>query len=295
MRGGGARAPPAARERPNDALVAAVDDSLEDLANEQDPRRAVIKAYDRMERALAANGAARDRAETPVEYLRRALGAVQASQASIRRLTDLFEQARFSRHTIDGEMKLEAIGALTALRAELDGAAERTGGGVTRSALGWAAAILVAAFLIVLAVPREHRALALYAFLLLARALVLGGAGGADARAGRPPATTVASRARRRRPSARRPELEALEQDVREVLATGAVEDRLRAQIRGDRGDAPRPRARRSTPRRRGRRGGAGRRRTARARCSPPRCRPRARPPQRRGELGAAVHELERL
>jgi hypothetical protein len=110
-----------------DALVAAVDDSLEDLARETDPRRAVIKAYDRMERALAASGAARERAETPLEYLRRALTAVRASQTSIRRLTDLFEQARFSAHTIDAAMKGEAIIALSALRAELDGAAA-TGG-----------------------------------------------------------------------------------------------------------------------------------------------------------------------
>jgi hypothetical protein len=108
-------------EPEQDALVAAVDDSLEDLAAEPDPRRAVIKAYDRMERALAAGGAPRDRAETPIEYLRRALAAVRASQGSIRRLTDLFEQARFSHHTIDAGMKQEAIAALTALRAELDG------------------------------------------------------------------------------------------------------------------------------------------------------------------------------
>ena len=106
-----------------DGLAAAVEESLEDLASEPDPRRAVIKAYDRMERALTANGTPRDRAETPLEYLRRALAAVNASKSSIRRLTDLFEQARFSRHVIDSMMKQEAIEALTALRSELDGAA----------------------------------------------------------------------------------------------------------------------------------------------------------------------------
>jgi hypothetical protein len=115
------RRTPAADAGGADALVAAVDDSLEDLGSEPDPRRAVIKAYGRMERALAASGAARAGAETPVEYLRRALAAVRASQASIRRLTDLFEQARYSTHTIDGAMKQEAIAALTALRAELHG------------------------------------------------------------------------------------------------------------------------------------------------------------------------------
>jgi hypothetical protein len=104
-----------------DGLAAAVEESLEDLGSEPDPRRAVIKAYDRMERALTASGTPRDRAETPLEYLRRALAAVNASKSSIRRLTDLFEQARFSRHVIDPIMKQEAIEALTALRSELDG------------------------------------------------------------------------------------------------------------------------------------------------------------------------------
>jgi hypothetical protein len=109
----------ATRESHTNGLVAAVDESLEDLARETDPRRAVIKAYGRMERALAVAGTGRSQAETPLEYLRRALAAVHTNQQSIRRLTDLFEQARFSSHWIDATMKQEAIGALTALRSEL--------------------------------------------------------------------------------------------------------------------------------------------------------------------------------
>jgi hypothetical protein len=35
-------------------------------------------------------------------------------------LTSLFARARFSEHTIDAEMKDEAISALTGLRAELE-------------------------------------------------------------------------------------------------------------------------------------------------------------------------------
>jgi hypothetical protein len=109
-------------EEEPDVLVAALGESLEDLDREPDPRRAVIKAYDRMERALAEQGVARRLAETPLEYLRRALSAVHANQRSISRLTDLFEQARFSQHWIDAAMKQEAIGALSALRAELQAA-----------------------------------------------------------------------------------------------------------------------------------------------------------------------------
>jgi hypothetical protein len=106
-----------------EALAAALDESLEDLAAESDPRRAVIQAYDRMEHALGATGTPRRAAETPLEYLRRALAAVHVSQPSIHRLTDLFEQARFSRHTIDAAMKGEAIEALSRLRSELDAGA----------------------------------------------------------------------------------------------------------------------------------------------------------------------------
>lgn len=101
-------------------LVGAVEESLEELEREPDPRRAVIRAYARMERVLAAHGAPRRAFEAPVEYLTRALKALRAGGASAKRLTLLFERARFSRHAVDQAMKREAIDALVALRAELE-------------------------------------------------------------------------------------------------------------------------------------------------------------------------------
>ena len=114
-----ARDVPAPAQALVDALDAAVDESLEDLEREPDARRAVIKAYERMERALGAHGLARAQAETPSEYLARALGLLAAGARSIGRLTALFEQARYSRRWIDASMKDEAIGALRTLRSEL--------------------------------------------------------------------------------------------------------------------------------------------------------------------------------
>jgi hypothetical protein len=73
-----------------------------------------------MERALATRGLPRRESEAPVEYLQRILDAVRASQHSVRRLTRLFERARFSPHEIDERMKDDAIDALTGLRAELE-------------------------------------------------------------------------------------------------------------------------------------------------------------------------------
>ena len=105
------------------AVVAgALGDMIAELRAERDPRRAVIRAYSGMERTLGARGLPRHAYEAPFEYLERILTGVQASAHSVGRLTNLFERARFSEHTIDSEMKDEAIDALVALRGELEAA-----------------------------------------------------------------------------------------------------------------------------------------------------------------------------
>ena len=104
-------------------LRAMLDIALDDLRAEQDPRRAVIAAYARMERALAAFGHARRPFEAPFEYLERIGPALAASVSSARtlvfELTHLFERAKFSPHEVDTQMKDEALASLTELRNEL--------------------------------------------------------------------------------------------------------------------------------------------------------------------------------
>lgn len=108
-------------ERPMAEVLAEVlGETLDDLRKEPDPRKAVIWAYARMERTLAARGLPRHAFEAPLEYLARVLDVVQASAHSVSRLTKLFERARFSPHEIDARMKDEAIDALAGLRAELE-------------------------------------------------------------------------------------------------------------------------------------------------------------------------------
>jgi hypothetical protein len=103
-----------------ETLAEVLGETLDDLRSEPDPRRAVIGAYAKMERTLAARGFPRHEYEAPLEYLARILGIVEGSGHSARRLTKLFERARFSPHEIDQRMKDDAIDSLVGLRAQLE-------------------------------------------------------------------------------------------------------------------------------------------------------------------------------
>jgi uncharacterized protein DUF4129 len=105
-------------------LALALDDALDDLRAEADSRRAIIAAYARMERVLAAHGIPRAPAETADEYLARVLPTLPLSSSAVARLTGLFTQAKFSHHEVDTAMKEEAIEALEQVRDELRLAAD---------------------------------------------------------------------------------------------------------------------------------------------------------------------------
>jgi hypothetical protein len=109
----------------SEAVADVLAETLDDLLWETDPRRAVIAAYARLERVLAAHGLRRRAAETPEEYLTRALGLLDVGARSLRRLTDLFTLAKFSQHEVDEGMRQEAIAALSQVRDELRLAEER--------------------------------------------------------------------------------------------------------------------------------------------------------------------------
>lgn len=104
---------------PAEALADVLAETLDDLRAEHDPRRAVIAAYARMERALAASGLPRDPAEAPEEYLQRILSDVAVTGRAATRLTSLFAWARFSGHDVRPEMKEEAIETLEQVQQEL--------------------------------------------------------------------------------------------------------------------------------------------------------------------------------
>jgi hypothetical protein len=104
-------------------LVASMSDAIDDLEAEPDARRAVIAAYARMEGVLGRHGLRRAPSETPLEYLRRILFGLTDRADAVRRLTGLFEQAKFSRREIDASMKQDAIGALREIRDDMEATA----------------------------------------------------------------------------------------------------------------------------------------------------------------------------
>jgi len=116
--------PPSWRRRSQEAVSVALDESLDDLRNDPDLRRAIVAAYARMETALGYAGIPRHPAEAPLEYMERALTSLDTSAAAARRLTVLFEWAKFSQHEPEPEMRDEAIDALVAVRDELRRPAE---------------------------------------------------------------------------------------------------------------------------------------------------------------------------
>jgi uncharacterized membrane protein len=102
-----------------DALAQVMDDALDDIRAEGDPRKAIIAAYARMEKLLAGFGRARAPSEAPFEYLARVLLELRVSRHPVEALTELFERAKFSVHALGAEDKSRAIAALETVRDEL--------------------------------------------------------------------------------------------------------------------------------------------------------------------------------
>jgi hypothetical protein len=100
-------------------VVGVVDDSISDIERDSDPRRAIIRAYARMEAVLARGGIPRRPSETPLEYIDGALRTLAIPAGPARSLTDLFEIARFSDRPIDISMKRRAIDCLLDIRSVL--------------------------------------------------------------------------------------------------------------------------------------------------------------------------------
>jgi cbb3-type cytochrome oxidase subunit 3 len=100
-----------------------LDDAIEDVLREADPRRAVIAAWARLERVLARHGVPRRASEAPLEYAARATAELDLAAVSLERLADLYEWARFSLNEVTPAMRQEALDGLLDVRDGLRSAA----------------------------------------------------------------------------------------------------------------------------------------------------------------------------
>jgi Domain of unknown function (DUF4129) len=122
-----AEAEPSSGGAGDDAEAArrAVDAALEQLRDPADPREAVIAAYARMQEVLAERELGLRTYEAPREYLERVLGERGMPERSLTRLTDMFEEARFSLHPIPQSASRRALSELEDVRVALASMNER--------------------------------------------------------------------------------------------------------------------------------------------------------------------------
>jgi hypothetical protein len=101
-------------------FVDAVEESLDDLAQEPDARRAIILCYRRFELALAKVKAGRAPWQTPMEFMRGTLARLALPPGSVWQLTRLFEISRFSAEPLGSAERDAARQALAEIRAALE-------------------------------------------------------------------------------------------------------------------------------------------------------------------------------
>ena len=106
-------------------LETAVVAAQEQLGGHADARAAIVAAYAAMAATLSAGlvrrGTSARASDTPTELLTRAVGSGLVSEGPATTLTELFREARFSRHPMGEAHRRAAEDALHAVRVELAG------------------------------------------------------------------------------------------------------------------------------------------------------------------------------
>jgi hypothetical protein len=102
-------------------LREAVESGRSALRTVDDARAAIIACYVAMERSLAAAGADHEAADTPDEFLARAVASGLVRGTAAGELTGLFYEARFSAHELTAAQRDAAREALEQLATDLRG------------------------------------------------------------------------------------------------------------------------------------------------------------------------------
>ena len=101
------------------ALGRAVRASIAALESERDPRRAILRAYARMEQAFRSVEIERARDETASEFLVRTMRRLPVSAGAAAALTERFEEVRYSTHQVTEADRAQALASLQRVEREL--------------------------------------------------------------------------------------------------------------------------------------------------------------------------------
>lgn len=102
------------------ALLEATSDEVRYQAlSEGDPRNAVVACWVALEDAVHRSGLRPDRSETAAELTHRVLGRWDVDPDAITALSDVYREARFSRHPVSEEQRTVAVDALERIHLDL--------------------------------------------------------------------------------------------------------------------------------------------------------------------------------
>lgn len=116
---GDAVAPPPVEVEPDPEAVETTLVGTIAALGEGSPRNAVVACWIRLEELATARGLERHEADTPTEFVARALEAYGLDEAALEDLADLYREARFSRHELTEEHRDRARACLERLVAGL--------------------------------------------------------------------------------------------------------------------------------------------------------------------------------
>ena len=103
-----------------DEISESVDKAIKDLKKGKDTRSTVIRCYQKMSYVLEDQGITYDQFMTPREFEENAFNSLDISKKTISDLTDVFEEARYSSHSLKESQREEALRNLKLLREEID-------------------------------------------------------------------------------------------------------------------------------------------------------------------------------
>ena len=108
-----------------DDVVAALDAGIEELVDsDNDPRRAVIACWVRLEQAAASAGIVRADADSPTDLVGRLLATHRVDAGALAGLAAVYREARYATHPVDDRMRRQAVEALHRLRTDLGARAD---------------------------------------------------------------------------------------------------------------------------------------------------------------------------